>query len=398
MDKDLHDFVTLLHRPRVPARRSSRPKPKLGRPAFQWRWPAFRLAIPELPLLQWRDWIIDRKTVRIAVIGGSVAAVAITCAAAAWLAWPETASTRSEAQSGAGSGTVPVLPDTTPVRPSEAKLPPQIAMIPPPRVIPPPELAPPELAPPAPLKPASPGEPQWLRYAVAAPPKDSRPRIAIVIDDMGVDRRRSERAVHLPGAVTLSYLPYAVDLQHQTEAARSAGHELIVHVPMEPLESNPDRGPNELDVGLSQDEVLRRLRWDLAQFDGYVGINNHMGSKFTSDAQSLRPVMKELQARGLLFLDSKTIGNSAGIDLARSLGVPHASRDVFLDNELAAPAIDAQLAETERVARREGSAIAIGHPHDQTLDALEAWAQSLQRKGFVLVPLTAIVKERGAAG
>jgi len=241
------------------------------------------------------------------------------------------------------------------------------------------------------------GEPPWLRYAVPAAAAAGRPRIAIVIDDLGLDKRRTERTITLPGPLTLSFMAYADDLPRMTEEAHQAGHELLVHVPMEPLSRAEDMGPNGLAVGLAPDEVLRRLRWDLARFDGYVGINNHMGSRFTRDAPAMEPVIAELKSRGLLFLDSRTIGNSAGADLARRMGVPNATRDVFLDNEVHADAIAERLAEVEQLARRHGSAIAIGHPHDATLDELQAWIRGLAQKGFELVPVSAIVRERWAA-
>jgi len=167
---------------------------------------------------------------------------------------------------------------------------------------------------------------------------------------------------------------------------------------MEPLSKSFDAGPSPLDVGMSGDEVLQRLRWDLARFDGYVGINNHMGSRFTADAEALQPVMQELHQRGLLFIDSRTVAHSAGVEVARKYGVPHAGRDVFLDDEISAPAIDARLGELERVARHAGNAIAIGHPHDATLDALQRWLRDAPARGFVLVPVSAIVKERGGEG
>jgi uncharacterized protein len=252
--------------------------------------------------------------------------------------------------------------------------------------------------PPPPMPAPRPGEPAWLRFAVAVPPAEGRPRIAIVIDDVGLDKKRSERAIALKGPLTLSFLPYATDLPRLTEEARRNGHELLVHVPMEPMSRAEDMGPNGLAVGLGSAEVLRRLRWDLGRFDGYVGINNHMGSRFTSDAQSMTPVIEELKARGLLFLDSRTIGNSAGVELARKLGVPHAARDIFLDNEISAGAIAQELAEVEEVARHHGSAVAIGHPHDATLDELTRWIASLPRKGFELVPISAIAKENAHPG
>jgi hypothetical protein len=216
--------------------------------------------------------------------------------------------------------------------------------------------------------------------------------IAVVIDDMGLDRRRSARAVELPGPVTLSFLPYAEELPAQTRLARRRGHELLVHVPMEPLGSSNDPGPGALTVGLAGDEITARLRHDLARFDGFVGINNHMGSKFTGFAPGMATVMAELRARGLLWLDSRTAGGSVGTAMAREYEVPHVERDIFLDNNPALAAVQHQLSELEAVARRRGAAIAIGHPKDHTLDALSAWLPTLPERGFVLVPLTHLVR------
>jgi polysaccharide deacetylase 2 family uncharacterized protein YibQ len=242
--------------------------------------------------------------------------------------------------------------------------------------------------------PAAQNAPAWLRFAVAAPPTEGRPRIAVVIDDLGLDKKRAERAMVLPGPLTLSFLAYAPDLPRLSDAAKRSGHELLVSVPMEPIGRVEDMGPNGLTVGLAHDEMLRRLRWNLDRFEGYVGINNHMGSRFTHDAASLAPVMEELRARGLLFLDARTVGHSAGVDVARQSGVPNAARDVFLDNDVTASAIAAQLAETERVARRHGSAIAIGHARDATIEQLDLWLASLPGKGLALVPVSTIVRER----
>src|SRR5690242_15507620 len=265
--------------------------------------------------------------------------------------------------------------------------------VPPAPPVPPP--AQPEVPPP--VKPDT-VQPAWLRYAVAAPPAlRGRAHVAIVIDDLGMDRRRTERAIALKGPLTLSFLAYADDLPRLTEAARRAGHELMVHVPMEPMSRAEDMGPNGLAVALSHDELLRRLRWDLDRFEGYVGINNHMGSRFTSDTPGMTAIMAELKARGLLFIDSRTIASTVAAEVAQRLGVPNASRDVFLDNESDATAVGERLAVLEATARRHGSAIAIGHPHDGTLAELALWLDKLESKGLVLVPVTTIVKERWAA-
>jgi polysaccharide deacetylase 2 family uncharacterized protein YibQ len=241
--------------------------------------------------------------------------------------------------------------------------------------------------------------PAWERFAVPSPDTQGRPMIAIIIDDMGLERTNADRVAALPGPLTLSFMTYAEDVAKQAALARRRGHELMVHVPMEPLDEELDAGPQTLLGRLSPDELLRRLRWDLSRFDGYVGINNHMGSRFTQSREGMRLVLQELKNRGLLFVDSRTIGDSVGGKLAAELGVPHADRDIFLDNEQDAGAVDLQLARAEEVARRRGYAIAIGHPHDGTIAALARWLPGLARRGFVLVPVSAIVKRAvGPAG
>ncbi len=220
--------------------------------------------------------------------------------------------------------------------------------------------------------------------------------VAIVLDDLGLDRKRTERVIGLPAPLTLSFMTYAEALPRQTALAHEAGHELLLHVPMEPVDAHLDSGPNSLRIGLSREETLGRLRWGLDRFSGYVGINNHMGSRFTGDAAAMTPVIEELRARGLLFLDSRTTAVTIGEALARRLGVPTAARNVFLDDENSAPAIAARLADLEQVARRKGAAVAIGHAHDATLAGLAAWLPGLAEKQLVLVPLSTVVRENEA--
>lgn len=247
----------------------------------------------------------------------------------------------------------------------------------------------------APLPSARDGAPPWLAYAVPMT-ADSRPMIAIVIDDLGLDRRRSARIVELRGPLTLSFLPYAQDLPTQTAQGRAKGHELLVHVPMEPVGANYDPGPesNLLKVGLTAGEIRARLERDLAQFSGFVGVNNHMGSKFTADRAGMRVALAELHDRGLLFLDSRTSAQSVGAEVAREIGLPFAERNVFLDNVPSLQAVDDQLEKVEAYARQYGHAIAIGHPHDGTIEALAVWLPTLEAKGFALAPLSAIVKRQ----
>lgn len=236
--------------------------------------------------------------------------------------------------------------------------------------------------------------PAWRRFAVAADTTSAKPKIAIVLDDLGIDVRRSRRAVALPAPLTLAYLPYAEGLADQTRAARRAGHELLLHVPMQPHGADADPGPNALDMRLGAIEVLSRLEWGLERFEGYVGINNHMGSLFTESEEGMRLVAEGLRDRELLFLDSLTSPRSVAAATVASYGVPTTVRDVFLDNTDTAAEVEMRLAQTERIARKTGTAIAIGHPRDATLNVLEAWIPTALEAGFALVPLTAVLQVR----
>lgn len=258
-----------------------------------------------------------------------------------------------------------------------------------------PDFSPPErLAAPDSPAPATEAPPAWIRHAVAVPAGPKSPMIAVVIDDLGMDRERTARALRLTGPLTMSFLAYAEALDRQSSAARAHGHELMLHIPMEPEGDFVDPGPQVLRTGQDPLELRRRLAWDLARFDGYVGVNNHMGSKFTGDRGAMLVVLREIKSRGLLFLDSRTTAATVAAKLAAEIGVPHASRDVFIDHVPTGPAIRAKLAALEVLARDRGSAVGIGHPYDATLAALESWLPEVRRRGFFLVPVSAVVRQR----
>lgn len=244
----------------------------------------------------------------------------------------------------------------------------------------------------APSLPSVGGSATWLAYAVPVPDTQGRPMIAIVIDDVGLDRANSARAIALPGPLTISFMTYAEHLDQQSALAREHGHELMLHVPMEPMDQSLDAGPDVLRTDLAPGELKRRLDWDLSRLPGIVGINNHMGSKFSRSTEGMSLVMQELRERGLLFLDSRTIADSVGSKEAAAYGVPHADRDVFLDDDQSPAKIDQMLAELERIARKRGYAVGIGHPHPATIAALQRWLPTAAQRGFVLVPISAIVR------
>ncbi len=238
-------------------------------------------------------------------------------------------------------------------------------------------------------------QPAWQRFAVPVAAPGTQPMIAVVLDDLGLNRAGTNRAIALPAPLTLAFMTYAERLPRMTARARRAGHELLLHIPMAPRDPAYNPGPNVLRAELAPAELARRLTWGLNRFAGFVGVNNHMGSRVTASAEAMTPVMAALRARGLLFLDSMTSSASVGGAMARRAGVPYATRDVFLDNESSdRAAIARQFARLEAVARRNGSAVGIGHPHRATLDVLARWLPEARARGFAIVPVSAIVRHR----
>ena len=233
----------------------------------------------------------------------------------------------------------------------------------------------------------------WEKFAAPSEPLEGRPAIAIVIDDVGINKSRVEDLANLPGAITLAFLPYATGLQKSVDMTRAKGHEAMVHMPMEPSRDTANPGPDALLTSLTLEQIAERTRKNLSQFDGYVGFNNHMGSKFTAYREGMQVVMDIAAEKGLLFLDSRTTAKTTGFELAKERGMLTGNRDVFIDNKAEEAAILIQLEKVEKMALKNGTAIAIGHPYKQTISALQKWVPEAQRKGFVLVPITAALKQ-----
>lgn len=220
------------------------------------------------------------------------------------------------------------------------------------------------------------------------------PMIAILIDDLGLNADRTERTAALPGPLTMAFIPYGEGLEAQTALAADRGHEIFLHLPMEPSDPAIDPGPHALLESLSPAQFARELAWNLDRFEGYVGVNNHMGSLLTRNAEAMAIVMAELHRRGLVFIDSVTTAESLAYDIAREQGIPAARRDIFLDHEPEREAVLAQLEKLETLALKQGFAIGIGHPHDATLAALADWLPRALERGVVLVPASRIIASR----
>ena len=219
----------------------------------------------------------------------------------------------------------------------------------------------------------------------------ARPKIVVILDDMGVDPVATERALSFPGPLTYSFLPYAEGVERFAHAARERGGEVMLHLPMAP-KGPDDPGPNALRADMTGGEFLRALEWNLSRFDGYRGVNNHMGSALTANMAAMKTVLAYLDARGLFFVDSVTTGASVARRAGEEVGARVLMRDVFLDATPGDRAeVRRQLELVERIAMETGYAVAIGHPRPETLDVLGPWLTSARARGFELTTPSALI-------
>ena len=235
----------------------------------------------------------------------------------------------------------------------------------------------------------------WLIYARPFDAPPDTPRIAIVVTGLGTSASATGAAVRLPGGVTLSFTSEGRNLQDWVNRARAAGHEVMIDLPMEPLDYPAiDPGPQALLTTLTSAENVALLEWHLGRAIGFVGVMHSMGSRFTASADALRPVLSALNARGLIFLDGRTTSHSVAARLASSIGLPRVINDRFLDDHASRDAIDRRLAEIEAIARDTGFAVAIGRAYPVTFERLGNWLPTLAERGFVLAPVSALINKQ----
>jgi hypothetical protein len=204
---------------------------------------------------------------------------------------------------------------------------------------------------------------------------ENGPRIALVMDDMGNSLKRAKELLRLSGGnIALSVLPRSPYSEEVARTARNRGAEVLLHLPMEP-KSYPetDPGPGALFVNMGPERIRSILKRDIEGIPGLIGVNNHMGSRFTAARAPMRQVLTVLRRRDLFYMDSLTSPDSVGAELASRLGVRTIKRDLFLDNEKKVESIRYQLRKAEHLARECGHAVVIGHPYPQTIEALRQW-------------------------
>ncbi len=218
-------------------------------------------------------------------------------------------------------------------------------------------------------------------------------RIAIVVDDLGQNPKAAQELLRIRAQLTFSVMPWLPYSRQTAEAAHRAGVEVMLHLPMQPLANfAPDVSPREIREGMDGEEVSRMIEKDLATVPWVAGVNNHMGSRATEDAQLMEKVMTVLGQRHLYFVDSRTTPDSVALQVARRLSVPAFYRSVFLDDVHTVPYTVEQLRKLCRIAERQGAALAIGHPYPTTLSALEQFVPELERENIELVPVSRLLR------
>jgi len=226
-------------------------------------------------------------------------------------------------------------------------------------------------------------------------PLGKLPQVAIIIDDIGYDAQIAEKFIGLNAAITLSILPRSPQQREIIRMAREKGLDLMLHLPMEPLEYpavNP--GPGALMTAMTPDALIRQLNDDLDAVPYIKGVNNHMGSRMSASSDQMNQILSSIRKRELFFIDSRTTTESQARSSARLFQVPYAERDIFLDNVQEPEAIRRQFRLLLQKAAANGQALAIGHPHSLTLQILKEELPEIQKK-VTIVPASSLVHPAG---
>lgn len=221
---------------------------------------------------------------------------------------------------------------------------------------------------------------------------NSSPKIAIIIDDIGY-RKTDFSALSLDGQFTYAIVPYAPHTQTIANAVHNSQREVMAHVPMEAVDNNHLLGKGALRVEMSEQETRQKIRDILNNIPNVSGINNHMGSRFTTHPKQLGWLMDELSQQQLYFLDSKTTAYSMAERVAVRHGLRTGHRHIFLDNQLDKEYLTKQFNKLVAISKRYNYAIAIAHPHPQSIAFLREKVETLKALGIELVPVSALLPE-----
>jgi hypothetical protein len=222
--------------------------------------------------------------------------------------------------------------------------------------------------------------------------EDLRPKIAIIIDDLGYNSDLAFSFLKLNLELSLSILPSAPFTDIIVREANKKGREIILHQPMEPKDyPSVYPGRSALLLSMNEMDIRQVLDKNLKEITGAKGVNNHMGSSFTENREKMKVILQELKNRGLFYVDSRTTRWTVGFEQARKIGLPTAERTVFLDNNPDPKAICVQIEHLLEIAENLGSAIGIGHPYNETFEIIEKYQDRL-REEFDVIPVSKLVR------
>jgi uncharacterized protein len=234
----------------------------------------------------------------------------------------------------------------------------------------------------------------YARPVLLDPKLNARaPRIALMVGGLGLSDEGAEAAIaKLPSAVTLGFAPYGATIEERAAEAREAGHETALQAPMEDFsDGTRDSSPHVLKTSASDADNIESLHWLMSRFTGYVAVANHLGGKFTADPKEISPILTEIAARGLGYLDDGVSARSVAPDVAATLAMPWARADLVIDANPSPEAIEAELARLLDRARERGWAIGVASASPISVELLARWANGLESKGVALVPLSALL-------
>lgn len=235
-------------------------------------------------------------------------------------------------------------------------------------------------------------------YARPFTPQQGRPKVAIIIGGLGFNAIATTQAIdELPAEVTLSFVPYAQNLQSWMDRARARGHEVMLELPMEPFDPDADdTGPQTLLASATPQQNVSRLEQLLSRATGYFGVTNYQGARFATSAQASAPITQALRRRGLVFISSG-IGQRTALSVeAQRAQLPNTAADRIIDARREADAIDDQLLNLEALALQNQSAIGAGFAYPVTMEQVGRWARDVESRGYQLAPASAVLNARAA--
>lgn len=218
------------------------------------------------------------------------------------------------------------------------------------------------------------------------------PKVAFIIDDLGYETEVAKKIMELEFPVALSILPFLRYSEFIAEEGKKNNQEIMLHLPMESINSSTNPGPGAIKSYMSEEEIRQAVRDYVLNFPYIIGANNHMGSKITEDREIMEIVLEEIKKYNLFFIDSITTKDSIAYEVAQEMEIKSAVRSVFLDNENDMEYIKGQMSEVQETALREGEVIAIGHSRINTFYVLKRMVPELIKAGIEIVPVSELVK------